>query len=907
MKEGNSYLEFDQIKRGYLEIMKENISEGKLSVNSKIDTPHGHLRLLSAAVVCNQLEICRYLLSIGADPNQPDVDGYTALFWSTQSNISPMIMKLLLETGGNQHLVNSSSATVFRQLLDSFDEEKANLLFGNDMTLTINHRDAKSNSTMLHQAIRKLHQNKNHLEEKPICVRICKKLICLGIDIDALDSTGESALNIATTFLCYETIIAILSESNAMINNFNYYGMTPLQTLCHPAFMNDVCKETQPFRNLRVLNDGTITIKQSFQKMNQRAVEKSVERDLLRSVRLVIQHGGEINTPSEEGSNAFYYSCLGIRSEIRRALVELGADVNIQNSYKGGGTPLIALLSLRRFTQNHVPLTDIEFLINCGCDLEAVDCRGWSVLMHSVFQRRTDVAEILLTRGVNPNFVDSNSLSAMHLACWTLNIDMIEILISKGCSTNSEDLYKATPLFYCIGPKFDEIRSILLENGADTYHEDMFGFTCHDYPKTTHNITEQMTYHGGYQPINIAFQKMVNESSDERLERSEVDLWIKEEKWHPVIEEKITNFLQQPTIQSYDKEIILNNVKLLLTRIAEKIKVNNPELSFTPTLSGSVSEGTKITYPDEFDFLLCLDHFENNIDISENNCPPSFCLATQRNQMGKLFAPYFTNNGMLSPKYLTKSLYNIINKMISKKFIWDGLGMYLIEGPDKDKSIATMKVYWIGPEYKFLPVSIDLVVAISMTNWWPRAAVKGCDQLIREAGTEGCLLIVKDCEESNKQSTYLRISFSKIETKILTSCYPSYKLGYMLAKSVREWFPSLSINDEIFSSEGSDSEQNYDPAKVESLFPSYQLKTFLFHEINNRHSIDARPIEIARNIWKGIARECKIGKYSSFFVSDYLIYEDMDPDFYFGGYPDQYVRQMSGMIATVLGIIADKK
>ena len=33
----------------------------------------------------------------------------------------------------------------------------------------------------------------------------------------------------------------------------------------------------------------------------------------------------------------------------------------------------------------------------------------------------------------------------------------------------------------------------------------------------------------------------------------------------------------------------------------------------------------------------------------------------------------------------------------------------------------------------------------------------------------------------------------------------------------------------------------------------------------------------------------------------------MDPDFYFGGYPDQYVRQMSGMIATVLGIIADKK
>ena len=218
--------------------------------------------MLSAAVVCNQLEVCRYLLSIGADPNQPDADGYTALFWSTQSNISPMIMKLLLEMGGNQHLVNSSSATVFRRLLESFDEEKANLLFENDMALTVNHRDTKSNSTMLHQAIRNLHQNKNHLEQKPICVRICKKLISLEIDIDALNSNGEPALNIATSYLCYDTIIVILSESNAMVNNFNRYGMAPLQTLCQPAFMNDVRKDTQPFLNLRFLIEGTMSVEQ---------------------------------------------------------------------------------------------------------------------------------------------------------------------------------------------------------------------------------------------------------------------------------------------------------------------------------------------------------------------------------------------------------------------------------------------------------------------------------------------------------------------------------------------------------------------------------------------------------------------------------------------------------------------
>ena len=129
----------------------------------------------------------------------------------------------------------------------------------------------------------------------------------------------------------------------------------------------------------------------------------------------------------------------------------------------------------------------------------------------------------------------------------------------------------------------------------------------------------------------------------------------------------------------------------------------------------------------------------------------------------------------------------------------------------------------------------------------------------------------------------------------------------MLAKSVREWFPPLSCNEDSGSSDDSGSEYSAD--KIESLISSYQLRTFLFHEINNGHSIDAKPIEIARNIWKGIARECKTGKYASFFISDYLIYKDTGAGDHCGtnGYPDQYVREISDMIATVLGIIADRK
>ena len=87
------------------------------------------------------------------------------------------------------------------------------------------------------------------------------------------------------------------------------------------------------------------------------------------------------------------------------------------------------------------------------------------------------------------------------------------------------------------------------------------------------------------------------------------------------------------------------------------------------------------------------------------------------------------------------------------------------------------------------------------------ANIKDCDEVIREARTEGCVLIVKNCHESYKQPNYLRISFSKVETKILTSCYPSYKWGYMLAKSVRDWFSSLSFNEDMGFLEDSDFER----------------------------------------------------------------------------------------------------
>lgn len=105
----------DSVYSGSLAGAKKEVAQGA-NVNFKderLDTP------LGTACSLDDLEIIRFLLKNGADPNEPNAEGYTPLMYACQ-NVNVDAVKLLIDHGANPLQVT----TARRNALDISREYK---------------------------------------------------------------------------------------------------------------------------------------------------------------------------------------------------------------------------------------------------------------------------------------------------------------------------------------------------------------------------------------------------------------------------------------------------------------------------------------------------------------------------------------------------------------------------------------------------------------------------------------------------------------------------------------------------------------------------------------------------------------------------------------------------------------
>lgn len=141
-----------------------------------------------------------------------------------------------------------------------------------------------------------------------------KKLIDLGVDINAVDQYGNNALAYANS-----KTAPILIEAGCNVNNENNLGKTPL--MCHA-------------------NDSTDDV-----------------------LKQLIEAGANINTTDKNGNNALFYSHNAVSMKY---LIEAGAEVNISNFQ--GMTPLHFAVTMN--------LDCTKELIEHGADINAKDIQG---------------------------------------------------------------------------------------------------------------------------------------------------------------------------------------------------------------------------------------------------------------------------------------------------------------------------------------------------------------------------------------------------------------------------------------------------------------------------------------------------------------------------------------------------
>lgn len=158
-------------------------------------------------------------------------------------------------------------------------------------------------------------------------------------------------------------------------------------------------------------------------------------RGHLETVKLLLDKGAEINAIAGDGSTPLIQAGNGDKTgEIVALLLEKGADVNAAD--KTGMTALgNAIFKICTKGENS-RIKVLEILLDHGADfitpVSGDKDKGYSWLMIAANWNRIELAEFLISKGLNVNHQADDGATALMIACKEGYGDVVKLLVDKG-------------------------------------------------------------------------------------------------------------------------------------------------------------------------------------------------------------------------------------------------------------------------------------------------------------------------------------------------------------------------------------------------------------------------------------------------------------------------------------------
>ncbi len=758
---------------------------------------------LHFAVDQNKLDICQVLIYAGSSVNQQaGYDFKAPLHIAMEPNIGIQISNLLLASGAKVDIVDEMHCTPFQLL---FMEPGPELQFQFDKFQLLLHNGACVNTRSayggmpLHGAAKTFHSDKCEEQhdnaQVPMCVVVSKILLSHGADVNSsTDGCLRTPLHFAAGDGCDE-VLELFLEAGSYPDIKDINGNSGLHYLA---------MHTTPHNPDRYQNK-----------------EKYIQRRLS-CIELLCTYNVNMNARNNMG-NTPMHMLLEMPSAVTQPILQQfilrNAEVNTQNTRME--TPL-HLLATEKFIEPHHSLMHeikkeiLEIMIANNADLELRDINGRSILHAAVLRSDHDITELLLQNGVQVNAQDTFGRSCLHYVELNLiNNTLRDILIQNGASENVKDQYGKTPSDYkCISNKM----SLPQENDIPQ-DVDIGRFICWISTNDEEDkglMSSKATDNG--ENITCAQQAKANIYSDHMEEDNGVDDKLQKlllcmltpiNMTLDVTEHVQTlrnqlgdidifcqKILRKPEIgvslMSQETDKMVNEVAILMSQIAKEVKLYDNRIEFTPVLSGSMSEKTKVGKVDEFDYLLYLDWLKDQCEIHDAaDTIPGFVYIKAK--------PHLTQDEMenifqQSDRHLVSNslgpyLYRAVQHVLGYKRVWESLQFYWQRGPlpnEEGSGICCLELTWAGQYDLGLQVSIDLAPVIHLKDWWPKSVRLSSVLLSDPVKSYGSLIVI--CKPAPEEplehghETYQRLSYSHVETRIFQKLPQYIKDSYMLAK-----------------------------------------------------------------------------------------------------------------------------
>jgi ankyrin repeat protein len=123
----------------------------------------------------------------------------------------------------------------------------------------------------------------------------------------------------------------------------------------------------------------------------------------------------------------------------------------------------------------------LETIIDCGADVDNMDCNGWTALHHAAVIGDPENSKILIESGANVNAFSNSKKTPLHFAALNGHSDVLRLLLESGGDIECLTDDYCTPLHLAARKGQIECVHYLLHSNANIYAQDFRQWTSLHY------------------------------------------------------------------------------------------------------------------------------------------------------------------------------------------------------------------------------------------------------------------------------------------------------------------------------------------------------------------------------------------------------------------------------------------